>query len=75
MININSLSKFQRERVYSVILNIIHKYVDRRARIKNDNILYSICYDYNTGRSVKKEMSSKSIYLLFFELYPNRRRT
>ncbi len=69
MININNLSKSQKKRTYSVILKLIHKYVDKRARIKDDYIIYTLFNKYT--RNVKNmTMKEKEIYTLFSEMYP-----
>ena len=53
----------------NVLLKKIKAYIDRRARVKGEEIHYSL-YDYRTRKATKKVMGLGECTRVFNELYP-----
>lgn len=54
----------------NVMFKEIKKYIDRRARVKGEDIHYSF-YDYRTGKATKMIMGLDECIRVFNELYPD----
>ena len=65
----NRNKQFKKYWPMNVMFKKIKTYIDRRARIKGDEIHYSL-YDFRTKQATKKVMDLSECTRVFNELYP-----